>query len=614
MRPPAPRERPSPMRTDSRVETGSRAGPGSWSGRRRDGLPAHRGRGRPVAGTPNRGLTIELQDRRPRSFPGPIQADRQPFPRRRPLGGRLRFLDALPRLLGRLVCRIAGAGASMGVLDRRATSTISSAARRGGSGPSASSPRGSGPRRSPSRNSAAPRAGRPRRSARSPDGRDAGRLGLEIEAADRGLVGELAGEDHLQRDATVEAHLRGLEDDAHAPAGQLADDLVIAEAADATGARGIGREALRAADIVDGGVLGRQQVVASCAEGLRHRQDGAGGLVGRSDARPHVDRQRARGLLPGASQVIPSSPTPRARSHMGRDRGSSAVSSGSSTSARSCSSLRHAVMRASPRSGQAIDDDGFASNLKIAHLLWDSFWIRNQHAVSGFRSSPRGSVRSRRLRKRSASARRPLARAPGRVNRITVQLARDRPLPYNWRTVTGSGQEKRDSSPSESILRGRRADASGHTEARHGHSRWGRTPSLAPRDPRNRRSLGALAARLLVAPADVDHSIAGRGLGIVGLGTLAGLADLLGLQALAAALPADFALPLPFPLRAGPVAPAWLEAWDCEVSAMTFCSGGSASVILNRPSAIVVSPGGWPIVAVRTGTAPGFHRRLRPAP
>ena len=59
------------------------------------------------------------------------------------------------------------------------------------------------------------------------------RLGLDVEAADVGLVGELAGEDHLQRHRPVEAHLPGLEDDAHAAAGQLADDLVIAEVADA---------------------------------------------------------------------------------------------------------------------------------------------------------------------------------------------------------------------------------------------------------------------------------------------------------------------------------------------------------------------------------------------
>ena len=60
-----------------------------------------------------------------------------------------------------------------------------------------------------------------------------GRLGLGVEPLDVGLVGELAGEDHLERDGPVEAHLPGLEDDAHAAAGDLADDLVVAEVADA---------------------------------------------------------------------------------------------------------------------------------------------------------------------------------------------------------------------------------------------------------------------------------------------------------------------------------------------------------------------------------------------
>ena len=45
----------------------------------------------------------------------------------------------------------------------------------------------------------------------------------------------------------------------------------------------------------------------------------------------------------------------------------------------------------------------------------------------------------------------------------------------------------------------------------------------------------ALAARLLVAPADVDHPVARRALGILGLIALPGLADLLGGQSLAGA-------------------------------------------------------------------------------
>ena len=52
------------------------------------------------------------------------------------------------------------------------------------------------------------------------------------------VVGELAGEDHLERDRPIEAHLPGLEDDAHAAAGDLADDLVVAEIANAGGRGG----------------------------------------------------------------------------------------------------------------------------------------------------------------------------------------------------------------------------------------------------------------------------------------------------------------------------------------------------------------------------------------
>ena len=61
----------------------------------------------------------------------------------------------------------------------------------------------------------------------------AGGLGLEVEPQDVGLVGELAGEDHLQGHEPIEAHLPGLEDDAHAAPRDLADDLVVAEVADA---------------------------------------------------------------------------------------------------------------------------------------------------------------------------------------------------------------------------------------------------------------------------------------------------------------------------------------------------------------------------------------------
>ncbi len=58
-----------------------------------------------------------------------------------------------------------------------------------------------------------------------------GGLGLDAEAADVGLAGELAGEDHLERDRPVEAGLPRLEDHAHAAAGDLREQLVIAEVA-----------------------------------------------------------------------------------------------------------------------------------------------------------------------------------------------------------------------------------------------------------------------------------------------------------------------------------------------------------------------------------------------
>jgi hypothetical protein len=105
------------------------------------------------------------------------------------------------------------------------------------------------------------------------------------------------------------------------PAGQLADDLVIAEAADAPGARSIGRDTVDRPDVFNGGVLVRQQGGLFLCGGVRHRRDGGRGLVGRGDDRPHVDRRRAYGLLAGANQVIPSSPASRARSHVVRNRG-----------------------------------------------------------------------------------------------------------------------------------------------------------------------------------------------------------------------------------------------------------------------------------------------------
>ena len=60
-----------------------------------------------------------------------------------------------------------------------------------------------------------------------------GGLGLEVEALDLVVAGELAGEDHLERDGPVQADLPGPVDHPHAAAGDLAEQLVIAEVADA---------------------------------------------------------------------------------------------------------------------------------------------------------------------------------------------------------------------------------------------------------------------------------------------------------------------------------------------------------------------------------------------
>ncbi len=60
-----------------------------------------------------------------------------------------------------------------------------------------------------------------------------GGLGLGVEAFDIAFIGELAGQDHLEGHGAVEADLAGPEDDAHAAAGQLPIDFVIAEVANA---------------------------------------------------------------------------------------------------------------------------------------------------------------------------------------------------------------------------------------------------------------------------------------------------------------------------------------------------------------------------------------------
>ena len=56
-----------------------------------------------------------------------------------------------------------------------------------------------------------------------------GRLGLGVETLHVGGRGELAGEDHLQRDGPIEACLPSLVDDTHAAAGDLFHQLVVPE-------------------------------------------------------------------------------------------------------------------------------------------------------------------------------------------------------------------------------------------------------------------------------------------------------------------------------------------------------------------------------------------------
>src|SRR5262249_31635939 len=60
-----------------------------------------------------------------------------------------------------------------------------------------------------------------------------GGLGLGVEPFDIILIGELPGQDHLESTRAVQADLAGSEHHAHAAAGQLAVDLVIAKVADA---------------------------------------------------------------------------------------------------------------------------------------------------------------------------------------------------------------------------------------------------------------------------------------------------------------------------------------------------------------------------------------------
>src|SRR5947209_12855436 len=59
------------------------------------------------------------------------------------------------------------------------------------------------------------------------------RLGLLLEPDAIRLTGELAAQNHLDGDGPVQTHLPGLEDDAHAAAGDFFDEFIVAEIADA---------------------------------------------------------------------------------------------------------------------------------------------------------------------------------------------------------------------------------------------------------------------------------------------------------------------------------------------------------------------------------------------
>ncbi len=59
-----------------------------------------------------------------------------------------------------------------------------------------------------------------------------GGLGLQVKPPDVHLVGELARQDHLERHRAIQADLAGAVDDAHAAAGDLGEQLVVAEVAD----------------------------------------------------------------------------------------------------------------------------------------------------------------------------------------------------------------------------------------------------------------------------------------------------------------------------------------------------------------------------------------------
>ena len=134
-----------------------------------------------------------------------------------------------------------------------------------------------------------------------------GCLGLDVEPLDVRVVGELSGEDHLQGDRAIERHLPGLEHDPHAAPRDLADDLVVAEIADA------GRSCLlrlgrgeRAE--VDGSVTALWQCGVLVDVGCRARDRQSGGWARRQGRRlgDRGGRRGNRGLGDGGSAGLGS--------------------------------------------------------------------------------------------------------------------------------------------------------------------------------------------------------------------------------------------------------------------------------------------------------------------
>ena len=123
--------------------------------------------------------------------------------------------------------------------------------------------------------------------------------------------GELAREDHLERDGAVEADLPRLVDDPHAAAGELVDQLIIAEVADVprpvSGESGwnwpLDRESVPVLRIESGHVRGR----AARHDGRRLGD----GIVFRWDGRRSVTATGTIGIQSGTCRFsVTAKPNP----------------------------------------------------------------------------------------------------------------------------------------------------------------------------------------------------------------------------------------------------------------------------------------------------------------